>query len=189
MGSGIDGKARPGAFLSVGVAAVGAVAIVLGFAYLHAPRATRIHVGDMAPDFALPPIVRGDPLVRLSDRRGGPTLLVLFDSRTEGNDHYFLSLQRLHAKYLRLRPDRDRVAMDPNARALPTFADRNGVTFPIASDPFAAVIHKSYGTPHEPEAYLLDREGRVDAVYTTRVDWNTTEFQKRVEKYIRLPGR
>jgi peroxiredoxin len=189
MGSGIDGKVRPGAFLSVGVAAVGAVAIVLGFAYLHAPRATRVRVGDMAPDFTLPSIVPGDPLVRLSDRHGGPTLLVFFDSRTEGNDPYFLSLQRLHAKYFPYGLTVIGVAMDPNARSLPTFADRNGVTFAIVSDPFAAVVHESYGTPREPEAYLLDRDGRVDSVYTTRVDWQTTDFQKRVEKYIRLPGR
>jgi hypothetical protein len=33
------------------------------------------------------------------------------------------------------------------------------VTFTILSDPFAAVVHTSYGTPREPEAYLLDREG------------------------------
>jgi len=59
----------------------------------------------------------------------------------------------------------------------------------IVTDPFAAVVHKSYGTPREPEAYLLDRDGRVDSVYTTRVDWHTVDFQKRVEKYIRLPGR
>jgi peroxiredoxin len=189
MWSGIDGKARKGAFLSVGVAAVAAVAIVLGFAYLHAPRATRVRVGDMAPDFTLPSIVRGDPVLRLSDRRGGPTLLVFFDSRTEGNDAYFLSLQRLHAKYFPYGLTVLGVAMDPIARALPTFADRNGVTFPIVTDPFAAVVYKSYGTPREPEAYLLDRDGRVDSVYTTRVDWHTTDFQKRVEKYIRLHGR
>jgi peroxiredoxin len=189
MWSGIDGKARRGAFLSVGVAAVGAAAIVLGYAYLHAPRATRVRVGDMAPDFTLPSIVRGDPVVHLSDRRGGPTLLVFFDSRTEGNDPYFLSLQRLHAKYFPYGLTVIGVAMDPNAHVLPTFADRNRVTFPIVTDPFAAVVHKSYGTPREPEAYLLDRDGRVDSVYTTRVDWQTIDFQKRVEKYIRLPGR
>ena len=189
MWSGIDGKVRPGALLSVGVAAVVAVAIVLGFAYVLAPRATRVRVGDVAPDFTLPSIVRGDPTVRLSQRRGGPTLLVFFDSRTEGNDPYFLSLQRLHAKYFPYGLSVIAVAMDPTARSLPTFADRNGVTFPILTDPFAAVTHQSYGTPREPEAYLLDREGRVDSVYTTRVDWGTTEFQKRVEKYIRLPGR
>jgi peroxiredoxin len=171
------------------VAVAVAVAVVIGFTYLHAPRATRVRVGDVAPDFTLPSIVRGDPPFRLSLRRGGPTLLVFFDSRTEGNDAYFLSLQRLHAKYFPYGLTVAAVAMDPTARALPSFADRNGVTFNILSDPFAAVVHTSYGTPREPEAYLLDREGRVVTVFTQRVDWNTVDFQKSMEQYIRLPGR
>jgi len=167
---------------------LGAIVAAGVFAQATPPPKTHLKVGDMAPDFTLPSIVRGDPVMRLSDRRGGPTLLVFFDSRTEGNDAYFLSLQRLHAKYFPYGLTVLAVAMDPNARALPTFADRNKATFPIVTDPFAAVVHKSYGTPREPEAYLLDRDGRVDSVYTTRVDWHTVDFQKRVEKYIRLPG-
>ena len=35
----------------------------------------------------------------------------------------------------------------------------------------------------------LDREGRVVTVFTQRVDWNTVDFQKSMEQYIRLPGR
>jgi peroxiredoxin len=187
--TGNGGKARLGTLLPAAVAVAAALAVVIGFTYLHAPRATRIRVGDMAPDFTLPSIARGDPPVRLSGRRGGPTLLVFFDSRTEGNDAYFLSLQRLHAKYYPYGLTVMAVAVDPTARALPTFADRNGVTFIVLTDPFAAAVHTSYGTPRDPEAYLLDREGRVVSVFTRRVDWNTVDFQKSMEPYLRLPGR
>ncbi len=189
MRNGNGGKARLGALLPVGVAAVAAAAIVIGYTYVHAPRATRVHVGDMAPDFTLPSIVRGDPPVRLSGRRGGPTLLVLFDSRTTGNDSYFLNLQRLHAKYFRYGLSVLAVAVDPTAAALPTFAERSGVTFTILSDPFAAALHTAYGTPRDPEAYLLDRDGRVIAVYTQRIDPDTYEFQRLITKNLGLPGR
>jgi peroxiredoxin len=185
--TGNDGKARLGAVLPVAVALAAAVAIVIGYTYVHAPRATRVHVGEIAPDFTLPSIVRGDPPVRLSGRRGGPTLLVLFDSRTSGNDSYFLNLQRLHAKYFRSGLSVIAVAVDPTAAALPTFADRSGVTFTILSDPFAAVLHTAYGTPRDPEAYLIDREGRVVAVYTKRVDPDTYEFQRLIMKNLGLP--
>lgn len=189
MQTGNDGKARLGALLPAGVALAAAAAVVVGYTYLHAPRATRVHVGEMAPDFILPSIVRGDPPVRLSGRRGGPTMLVLFDSRTPGNDSYFLTLQRLHAKYFRSGLSVIAVAVDPTAAALPTFADRSGVTFTILTDPFAAVLHTAYGTPVDPEAYLIDRDGRVVAVYTQRIDPDTYEFQRLMLKNLGLPGR
>jgi len=187
--TGNGGKARLGALLPAAVAVAAAVAVVVGYTYLHAPRATRVHVGDMAPDFTLPSIVRGDPPVRLSGRRGGPTLLVLFDSRTSGNDAYFLNLQRLHAKYFRSGLSVIAVAVDPTAAALPTFADRAGATFTILSDPYAAVLHTAYGTPRDPEGYLIDREGRVVSVFTQRIDPDTYEFQGLIRKNLGLPGR
>ena len=189
MRTGNDGKPRLGAALPVAVAVAAAAAIVIGYTYIHAPRATRVHAGEMAPDFTLPSIVPGDPPVRLSGRRGGPTLLVLFDSRTTGNDAYFLNLQRLHAKYFRSGLSVIAVAVDPTAKALPTFADRSGVTFTILSDPFAAVLHTAYGTPVDPEAYLIDREGRVVDVYTKRIDPDTYEFQRLIMKNLGLPVR
>jgi peroxiredoxin len=187
--TGNGGKARLGALLPVAVAVAAAVGIVVGYTYLHAPRATRVHAGEMAPDFTLPSIVPGDPPVRLSGRRGGPTLLVLFDSRAPGNDAYFLNLQRLHAKYVRSGLSVISVAVDPTAAALPTFADHSGVTFTILTDPFAAVLHTAYGTPRDPEAYLIDREGRVVAVYTQRIDPDTYEFQRLIKQLLGLPGR
>jgi peroxiredoxin len=185
--TGIAGRARLGALLPAAVAVVVAAAVVVGYLYLHAPRATRVRVGDVAPDFVLPSIVRGDPPVRLSGRRGGPTLLVLFDSRIPGNDSYFLNLQRLHSKYFRSGLSVIAVAIDPTAAALPTFADRSGVTFTILSDPFAAALHTDYGTPIDPEAYLIDRAGIVTAVYTQRIDPDTYEFQGLIRKHLGLP--
>jgi peroxiredoxin len=186
---GNGGGARLGALAAVVVAVLAAAAVLIGYVYIHAPRATRVRVGDMAPDFTLPAVVPGDPPVRLSGRRGGPTLLVFFDSRREGSDSYFLTLQRLHSKYFPYGLSVLAVAIDPTAEGLAKFAERNGVTFAVLTDPFAAVVHQSYGTPRDPEAYFLDREGRVLAVFTQRVDWNTVDFHRQVEKNLRLPGR
>lgn len=189
MRKGNGGKAPLGALVPVLVAVLVAAAVVIGYLYIHAPRATRVRVGDLAPDFTLPAVVPGDPPVRLSGRRGGPTLLVFFDSRKEGSDPYFLSLQRLHAKYFRHGLSVLAVAVDPTSEGLAKFADRNGVTFSVLTDPFAALVHQSYGTPRDPEAYFLDRDGRVLAVYTERVDWNTIDFHRQVEQNLQLPGR
>jgi peroxiredoxin len=178
---------RLGALLPVAVAVVVAAAVVLGFLYFHAPRATRVHAGDMAPDFTLPSIAPGSPPVRLSARRGGPTLLVFFDSRADGTDPYLQSLQGLHLKYSAYGLRVIAVAIDPTAPPS-TLGKEIGVTFNILTDPFAAAVHPRYGTPRDPEAYLIDREGRVMAVYTQRVDWHTTEFQRMVQKNINLPG-
>jgi peroxiredoxin len=186
---GNGGGARLGVLVPIAVAVMVAAAVVVGYLYLHAPRATRVRVGDMAPDFTLPAVVPGDPPVRLSGRRGGPTLLVFFDSREEGSNPYFLSLQRLHAKYFRYGLSVLAVAIDPTSDGLAKFAESNGVTFSILTDPFAAVVHQSYGTPLDPEAYFIDRDGRVLAVYTQRVDWNTIDFHKQVEQNLQLPGR
>lgn len=189
MQKGNGGEGRLGALVAIVVAVLVAAAVVIGYLYIHSPRATRVRVGDVAPDFTLPAVVPGDPPLRLSGRRGGPTLLVFFDSREEGSDPYFLSLQRLHSKYFRYGLSVLAVAIDPTAEGLAKFADRNGVTFAVLTDPFAAVVHPSYGTPRDPEAYFLDREGRVLAVYTQRVDWNTIDFHKQVEQNLQLPGR
>ena len=58
------------------------------------------------------------------------------------------------------------------------------LTFAVLSDPFAYALYKSYGTPRDPEAYLLDAQGRVLAVFTERVDWSTREFRERLEKQL-----
>ena len=44
-------------------------------------------------------------------------------------------------------------------------------------------------TPRDPEAYLIDREGRVVSVFTQRIDPDTYEFQGLIRKNLGLPGR
>jgi peroxiredoxin len=173
--AGNGGRARLGALIPIGAAVAVALAIVVGYAYLHAPRATRVRVGDVAPDFTLSPVDGSKPL-RLSSLRGGPTLLVFFESKRDGNESYFESLQRLKRRFVEEGFNVLAVSLDTSPEAVRNFLIRVYVEFPIVSDPLAATVHTAYGTPRDPEAYLIDREGRVKAVFTERVDWNTVEF-------------
>jgi peroxiredoxin Q/BCP len=185
--TGNDGKARLGALLPAAVAVAVAAAVVVGFTYLHAPRTTHVRAGDMAPDFTLPAAGGGAP-VRLSSTRGGPTFLFIFDARKDGNEAYVDSFQRLNKRFAPQGLTVLGVALDPEPESVRAFMTRIYTEFPILADPFGSKLNATYGSLRDPEAYLLDREGRVLAVFTQRVDWNTTEFIGRLEKELRAPA-
>ena len=170
------------AALAVAVAAV----IVIGVVYVKAPRATRVHVGDMAPDFELPVVTDPKP-AKLSGNRGGPTLLVFFDSRWPGSDAYIRYLERMHRRYFRRGLRTMAVAVDRDPALVREFVRRNGVTFAVVSDPFAGQLVSSWGTPKDPEAYLLDPVLRVEAVLLERVDWTSPKVRDFLAKYLQ-PG-
>ena len=89
------GRRRPLAIaLAVIIGVTIAAAIVVVGLYGRAPRATRVHVGEVAPDFELP-VVTGEHAVRLSGNRGGPNLLLFFDTRWPGSDEYLKYVERI----------------------------------------------------------------------------------------------
>jgi peroxiredoxin len=177
------------AILSASLAAVVAAAIVIAGLYLRAPRATRVHVGDTAPDFELP-YVEGGAAARLSAHRGAATLLVFFDTRWPQSDWYLKSLERMHRRYSRRGLRTMAVAVDPDPAVVREFVRRNEVTFAVVSDPGAARIGPLYGTPRDPEAYLLDPSGRVEAVFVERVDDASPRVRDILAKYLRpIPPR
>jgi peroxiredoxin len=161
---------------------VAAVIVIAGL-YATAPRGTRVHVGEMAPDFELP-VVTGGPPTRLSDNRGGPNLLLFFDTRWPGSDAYLRYLERMHRRYFRRGLRTTAVALDPDPTVVREFVGRNGITFAVLSDPFAAKLVSRYGTPRDPEAYLLDPAGRVEAVLLERVDWTNPKVSEILAKHL-----
>ena len=171
------------AILSVSLAAVVAGAIVLAGLYPKAPRATRVQVGDTAPDFELP-YVEGDAPARLSAHRGAATLLFFFDTRLPESDWYQRSLERMPRRYARRGLRTMAVAVDPDPSPVREFVRRNEVTFAVVSDPNAARIGPLYGTPQDPEAYLLDPTGRVEAVLVERVDDTSPRVKDILAKYL-----
>ena len=172
--------------LASGIAAVVAAAIVLAVLYARAPRATRVHVGEMAPDFELPSANEAPP-AKLSGNRGGPTLLVFFDPRWPGSDAYIRYIERMHRRYFRRGLRTMAVAVDRDPALVREFVRRNGVTFAVVTDPFASKVVSSWGTPKDPEAYLLDPTLRVEAVLLERVDWTSPRVRDFLAKYLQ-PG-
>jgi cytochrome c biogenesis protein CcmG, thiol:disulfide interchange protein DsbE len=178
------------AILATGLGVAVAAVIVIAGLYATAPRATRVQVGDIAPDFELP-VVTGGPPVRLSGNRGGPQLLVFVDTRRQGNEAYFRHLDLIRGRYFRRGLSITAVAIDPDPATARELVRTTGVTFAVLSDPFAAKLVSSYGTPRDPESYLLDPSGRVEAVFVERVDWNIPTFSEMLTKHLEpeRPGR
>jgi peroxiredoxin len=172
---------------AVALAAAVAVTIVVGALYLRAPRATRVHEGQVAPDLTLPSVPEGRP-TRISMLHGGPAVIVFFDSTSPGNDAYFRYLERMHRRYYRRGLRMVGIALDRDASGIPEFIQRNNLTFAIVSDPGGAAIASAYGQPREPEAYLLDPKGRVMTVWTDRINWGNGSGKEMIEKYLEAPG-
>lgn len=172
------------AILFVAMAGVVAGVVVVAGLYVRAPRATRVQVGDNAPDFELP-YAAGGKATRLSANRGSPTLLVFFDTRWPESDEYLRHLERMHRRYSRRGLRALAVALDPDAAVVQEFVRRNEMTFSVVSDPLAAKLGPLYGTPRDPEAYLLDPSGRVEAVLLERVDGTSPTVKDILDKYLK----
>jgi peroxiredoxin len=179
-------EGRLGTVAAVAVALAVGAAVVIAFLYVRGPRATRVHAGDLAPDFTLPALVDGSP-GRLSSLRGRPALLVFFDTRWPTSDAYLPNVEKLFRRYSRRGLRMVAVVLDPDLTAARTFAARHELTFTILSDPDAGTLAKSYGTPQDPEAYLLDPQGRVEAVFTTPIDARVPETKKKLERHLGPP--
>jgi peroxiredoxin len=169
--------------LGVGIAIV---VFIVGV-YLRAPRATRVHVGESAPDFRLPtigPADRPSPPTQLALLRGGPVVLIFLDTRWEGSGAYMRYLERMHRRYLHRGLRTLAVSLDSDVAAVAAFIERNTLTFPILSDPGGKAIAAGWGTPRDPEAYLIDPGGRVLRVFTSRLDWSDPTFKETLERYL-----
>jgi len=171
--------------LALGVA-VAAVVIAVGL-YTRAPRATRVHVGEKAPDFYLPTTGPSAPPLSLAVLRGGPTVLIFLDTRWEGSGRYMRYLERMHRRYLKRGLRVVAVATDPDPAAVAAFSATNNLTFPILSDPGGKALAAGWGTPQDPEAYLIDPQGRVERVFTSRLDWSDPATKEMLERHLERP--
>jgi peroxiredoxin len=160
-----------------------AAAVVVAGLYLRAPRATRVHVGEIAPDLTLPSVPEGRP-TRISMLHGGPAVIVFFDTTWAGGDRYFEYLERMHRRYFRRGLRMVGVSMDTDVSRVAEFVARNNLTFVVVSDPRGEKIAPGWGRPQDPEAYLLDPKGRVMAVWTERVNWGDPTSKEMIERYL-----
>ena len=153
-----------------------AVVVALGVGWWFAPRALRVNAGDLAPDFALPHFNQPSQRGTLSALRGGPVVLVRFDSRWPTSGAYLAELEKIHRRFLRDGLVVVGVALDPAAeqRALEFVLHNRDVTFTVLLDPDGAVTGPLYGLPRDQaETYVIDAGGRVRAAHPTVRRWTT----------------
>ena len=151
---------------SVAVAVAIAAGLTITVLWSRAPRDTRVHVGALAPDVELAYAEPG-PTGHLADFRGAPVLLAFVETVTVDGQGFMQALEKVSrrnaARGLRVVA----VAVDGDRQELLGYLRRTTITFAVFHDPFATRVTPAWGTPHPPEAYLIDRDGRVKAVFVT----------------------
>jgi peroxiredoxin len=165
-------------------AAVVAMLVVVGYWYLRAPESTQVKAGMTAPNLELPSVGSGGIKTKLSNFRGRPVLLVMYMSGCRICEREIDSLERLHREFLQRGLVVLGVAVDAEAAAREEFIRRHQLTFIVLEDPNGRAVREAYGSWKMPEAYLIDREGKVDAVYLGSVDWQAPELRERVERLL-----
>ena len=177
--------------LALALAAAGvALAVALGVWSVVAPPAPLVHVGDLAPDFALPhfnmPTRRGT----LAELRGDPVVLVRFDSRWAPSGPYLAEVEKIHRRFLRDGLVVVGVAFDPaeEQRALEFVLHNRTVTFTVLLDPGGAATGPLYGMPRDrPETYLIDTTGHIRAIELEPRPWTNETGLSRLGALIPAP--
>jgi peroxiredoxin Q/BCP len=149
---------------------------------------TRLAPGDEAPDFALP--TDAGATLRLSDLRGRRVVLYAYPAAmtpgctTQACD-FRDSLSSLHAAGIEV------VGISPDSPAkLAEFRERDGLTFPLVSDPDKSVL-TSYGAYGEKQNYgrtvtgvirstfVIDAEGRIEqALYNVKATGHVAKLRR-----------
>jgi peroxiredoxin len=135
-----------------------ALLLGLGYFWLTAPETTKVKVGMEAPELELPSVNPGS--VKLSSFRGQAVLLAFFMSDCKICQREIGEIERIHREY-RLR----------------------GL---LVRDPNGEKILQAYGSYKMPEAYLIDANGIVRAVWLGSVKWRSRDVRDQIEAV--LPG-
>jgi cytochrome c biogenesis protein CcmG, thiol:disulfide interchange protein DsbE len=154
-----------------------AVGILLVFAMPSYRQGEASIAGQSARDFALE--ISGKP-GHLSDLRGKVVVLDFWASWCPPCVNEAPSLNRLQ-KYLESRNGVVLgVAADEDPAAFQKFLREQGVNFPTYRDPATkdnrSPIALSYGTSMIPEAYVIDRHGRIARKVIGQQRWDSAEM-------------
>ncbi|MBN1311884.1 MAG: redoxin domain-containing protein [Anaerolineae bacterium] len=116
-------------------------------------------IGSTAPDFELPALDGGT--ITLSQYQGSPVLLALGATWCSDCEVAAPRLQKLYENY----PDLVVLAVNSNedVGTVQEFADKHGLTYPIALDEDGEVMRR-YGILAIPSLFFIDRDGVVQTI-------------------------
>lgn len=165
-------------------ALVVAAAAVVGYWWFRSPPATRFNVGDRVPELELPTLEGRNP-VRLSQFRGRIVLLPMFASGCPLCDKELPIIERLHREFTKQDLVVLSIGADPDAAQLAALVRRHQITFFVLHDPKGATIREVFGTTRLPEAYLIDPEGIVRAVYQGDLAKRLAELREQIQRLLK----
>jgi peroxiredoxin len=160
-------------------------AVVVGFGWLRATRATHVRPGQDAPDVALDSVEGGAG--RLRENLGAATVVVFFHTRWAVMPRYAEVLERLYRKYQRRGLRLIGICLDDSRDDARAFLQSQAITFTVFHDPGGRVTRAGWGTPSGPESYLLDRSGRVVATFPDPVNWMRDDRRAVIEGLLPSP--
>jgi peroxiredoxin len=162
-------------------AAVAALAVFAMPSYRHGEPSI---AGRMAPDFALE--VNGKSM-HLSDFRGKVVLLDFWASWCAPCVDETPSLVALQRDISQRGGIVLGVSMDDDPNAYRKFLEEHGVNFPTYLDASKS-IPSTYGTSMYPEAYLIDRDGRIARKVIGPQDWTRPEMTSSIDALLPTKG-
>jgi peroxiredoxin len=159
-----------------------ALGLALGYFWWIAPESSKIKVGMTAPDLELPSL--GPGVVKLSSFRGQTVLLLFFLSDCHICEREIGEVERISREY------RERgllvvgVSLDADYAKTLRFVNARGLSFGLLRDPNGEQVLAAYGSYKMPEAYLIDPQGVVRAVWLGSVDWRGRKVRDRIEDVL-----
>jgi peroxiredoxin len=133
---------------------------VAAAALLRGPSARVPDGGQPIPDPTLSGILDGTPH-RISERRGQPVLLFVFETGTQRGWEAIEIVERLHRRFYRRGLATIGVVIDRDVEAARAYVRRNPFTFLVLTDPGGREVQAIAGALDEPKLVLIDREGRL----------------------------
>lgn len=158
--------------------------LAAGLCVRHGPPGPPLKPGEVAPDFQLPTI-DGEPFV-LATLRGRVVVLNFWATWCPPCVEEMPSLERLHRALAGEGLAVVGAAGDGKAADVQSFTRRLGLTFPQLHDEGSAVAHRyrAYGYP---TTVVVDRAGRVAAVYLGPAQWDTPDALAHFRELLARP--
>jgi peroxiredoxin len=177
------GRARLRAVLTGGAVLVVAVLSMLGYGLLRSTEVPKVKVGQLAPDLRLP-FPGSSARLSLHKFRGEPVLLVMFLAGCHICEREIEEVEAIHRTYGPQGLTVIGVSVDPDDQTRRAFIKRHELSFLVLSDDNGVAVRQAYGSWRFPEAYLLDAEGRVAAVYLGSVKWRSDAVRAKIRSLL-----